>query len=204
METPEATVGVVRERPSRMGMVRLCAAALLPGRGRSGRDAGGPGVRHSAGQRQALLGLAGAEAVAAFLLSSVLPPALRTAHGVLEGAVILGFVGAAAALRRAGHHVAGDKLVVRTGLYGEVSVPRAAVGSVGAALRSVPGRGPRPVPGDPAAVACSAEETVNVAVRLRWPVRLDLGDAGVVQAETLYADADCVPEFRAAVTGGGR
>ncbi|MFD0722721.1 hypothetical protein [Streptomyces globosus] len=100
--------------------------------------------------------------------------------------------------------MAGDRLVVRTGLYGEVSVPRAAVGSVGAALRSVPGRGPRPVPGDPAAVACSAEETVNVAVRLRWPVRLDLGDAGVVQAETLYADADCVPEFRAAVTGGGR
>ncbi|MEV4195651.1 hypothetical protein, partial [Streptomyces toxytricini] len=148
--------------------------------------------------------LAGAEVVAAFLLSSVLPPALRTAHGVLEGAVILGFVGAAAALRRAGHHVAGDRLVLRTGLYGEVSVPRGAVGSVGAALRSVPGRGPRPVPGDPAAVACSAEETVNVAVRLRRPVRLDLGEAGVVMAQTLYTGADSVPEFRTAVMAEGR
>ncbi|MEV4191642.1 hypothetical protein, partial [Streptomyces toxytricini] len=45
-EASEAMVGVVTERPSRMGMVRLCAAALLPGGDRPGRGEGGPGVRH--------------------------------------------------------------------------------------------------------------------------------------------------------------
>ncbi|MFK0255069.1 hypothetical protein [Streptomyces sp. NPDC090445] len=198
MDAVEGVVpGRVTARPGNGRILRIWGAALVPG-GRA-RSCGAV-VPHSAGLRQMLLGLVVMEPVTAVVVSSMLPPAVRFAHGVLEAVLVLAGLGAAAALVRAPHEVQEQHVVLRTGFFGEVSVPRSAVRSAGPALRTVPGRGPRPVPGDPAAVACSAEPAVDVVLHLRPPVRLDLGPAGgVVTASTLYTSAVSAAAFRSAL-----
>lgn len=60
----------------------------------------------------------------------------------------------------------------------------------------------RPVPDEPDAVACSVSDSLEVAVRLDPPVRLDMGAAGVVDAVTVYASADSLAAFSAALRAG--
>ncbi|MEU2391806.1 hypothetical protein [Streptomyces sp. NPDC007369] len=189
--------GVVTARPGRGRNLRIWGAALVPGSRARSR---GAVVPHSAGLRQILPALVVTELVAAFAVSSMLPPAVRWVHAVFEAVLVLAGLGATAALFRSPHEVRERHLVLRTGFFGEVSVPRSAVRSAGPALRTVPGRGPRPVPGEPTAVACSAEPAVDVMLHLRPPVLLDLGPAGgVVAASTLYTSAESAAAFRAAL-----
>ncbi|MFF4578774.1 hypothetical protein [Streptomyces sp. NPDC001389] len=89
--------------------------------------------------------------------------------------------------------------MLRTGFLGEVPLPRPAVRSSAPVIPTVPGRGPRPVPGAPDAVACSVGAAPNVALRLDPPVRLDLGRLGHLDATTLYASADSPSELAAAL-----
>ncbi|MFD7630585.1 hypothetical protein ACFV7Q_31965 [Streptomyces sp. NPDC059851] len=198
MDAVEGVVrGSVTVRPGKMRVLRIWGGSLVPAAGARSR---GAVVPHSAGLRQTLLGLVVMELVVAFAVSSMLPPAVRVAHAVLEAVLVLAGLGAAAALIRSPHEVREEQVVLRTGFFGEVSVPRSAVRSAGPALRTVPGRGPRSVPGDPTAVACSAEPAVDVVLHLRPPVRLDLGPAGgVVTASTLYTSAVAAAAFRAAL-----
>ncbi|MEV7612935.1 hypothetical protein [Streptomyces sp. NPDC089799] len=175
----------------------LAVATRRAGPGRPGPT--GTVLRHSAGIRQLVLILAGTEAVVAFPMSSMLPPAARPVHAVLELLLVLAGLGLVAAVVRHPHEVHSDRVVLRTGFLGDVTLPRAAVRSAAPVVRTVPGRGPRPVPGEPGAVACSLDGSLDVAVRLEPPVRLDLGRAGVVEATVVYASADSPAALAAAL-----
>ncbi|GHE39146.1 hypothetical protein [Streptomyces vinaceus] len=196
MTAMERARGDVTARPTRAGIVRVWAgslAAVLV------RRRAGPGVRHSAELRQLVLALAASEAIAAVLLSTMLPPGVRPVHAALELLLILAGLGLLAAVARHPHTVDAERVVLRTGFLGDVTLPRPSVRSVTPAVRTVPGRGPRPVPGEPGAVACSVAGPLNAALRLEPPVRLDLGPAGVVDATTVYVSADSWPDFAAAL-----
>ncbi|MFE1874590.1 hypothetical protein ACFW9N_27525 [Streptomyces sp. NPDC059496] len=183
-------------RPTRAGILRIWAhsltAVVL-------RRPAVPGPRHSAGPRQVVLVLVATEIVAAFLASSMLPPAVRPVHAALEVLLVLGGLGLVAALVRHPHEVDEDRVVLRTGFLGDVTLPRPAVRSTSPVVRTVPGRGPRLVPGEPGAVACSVESALNVAVHLDPPVLLDLGPAGPVEASTVYASVDSPPALAQAL-----
>ncbi|MFF5702253.1 hypothetical protein ACFY7H_07090 [Streptomyces sp. NPDC012794] len=183
-------------RPSWGGIVRVWVRSL--GDVLLRRPAA-QGVRHSSGVRQLLLTLAVMEAVTGFLLSSMLPPPVRPVHAAVEVLLVLAGFALVATLLRHPHEVDAERLVLRTGFLGDVTLPRSAVRSVSPVVRTVDGRGPRPVPGEPEAVACSVSDSLEVAVHLDPPVRLDLGAAGVVDARTVYASADSLPALSAAL-----
>ncbi|MFE2141796.1 hypothetical protein ACFXA3_08585 [Streptomyces sp. NPDC059456] len=192
----ERMTGSVTAGPAAAGVARVWAGSLAAVLLRR-RPATGP--RHSAETRQLVLVLVVSEAVAAFPLSSMLPPGIRPAHAALEVLVVLAGLGLVAALVRHPHEVGGERVVLRTGFRGELALPRAAVRCAAPVVRTVPGRGPRPVPDEPEAVACSVGESLNVALRLDPPVRFDLGPAGVVDARTVYASADSPAALAAAL-----
>ncbi|KUO05349.1 hypothetical protein AQJ67_08250 [Streptomyces caeruleatus] len=188
--------GSVTAGPSRFGVVRVWVgslAAVLVRRGPA------PGLRHSAGVRQLVLPLVAMEIVVAFSLSSMPPPPARPVHAAFEALLVLAGLGLVAAVLRHPHQVDAERVVLRTGFLGEVTLPRSAVRSASSVVRTVPGRGPRPVPGEPGAVACSVGSALNAALRLDPPVRLDLGTAVLVDAGTVYVSADSVPDLSAAL-----
>ncbi|MFD9307249.1 hypothetical protein ACFWCB_32045 [Streptomyces sp. NPDC060048] len=196
MTAADWVVGTVTAGPGRVGVVRVWAGALVAVLVRR-RSA--VGLRHSAGVRQLVLPLVVMEVVVASLLSSMLPPAARPVHAVVEALLVVAGLALVAAVLRHPHEVDAERLVLRTGFLGDVTLPRSAVRSVSAVVRTVPGRGPRVVPGEPGAVACSVDGSLNVAVYLDPPVRLDLGAAGVVDTRTVYGSVDSPTALSAAL-----
>ncbi|MFJ2592627.1 hypothetical protein [Streptomyces erythrochromogenes] len=59
------------------------------------------------------------------------------------------------------------------------------------------------MPGERGAVACSVDGSLNVALHLDPPVRLDLGPAGPVDATTAYCAVDHPPALAAALRAAG-
>ncbi|WP_158708517.1 hypothetical protein [Streptomyces sp. NRRL S-244] len=202
MTAVERVEGDVTLRPGRTGIARVWGGALWAVLLRRRRPE--PGLRHSAELRQLVLVLAATEAVTAVLLSTMLPPVVRPVHAVLELLLILAGLGLVAAVVRHPHTVEAERVVLRTGFLGDVTLPRSSVRSVAPVVRTVPGRGPRGVPGEAGAVACSVGGSLNVALHLAPPVRLDLGAAGVVDAATVYASADSWTAFAAALRAAPR
>lgn len=196
MTAAEWVTGTVTAGPGKAGIARVLGRSLVEV---VLRRPGVPGVRHSAGVRQLVLPLVAIEIVTSFLVSSMVPPPLRPAHAALEVLLIAGGLALVAALVRHPHQVDAERLVLRTGFLGEVTLPRPAVRSVSPVIRTVDGRGLRPVPDEPDAVACSVSDSLDVAVHLDPPVRLDLGASGVVDATTVYATADSLADFSAAL-----
>lgn len=188
--------GTVTARPPAAAILRVWAVCLVRWALPRGAE---PGLRHSASTRQLVLVMAVTEGVTAFVFSSVLPPAVRPVHAVCEVLVILAGLGLVAALLRHPHTVDDDHLTLRTGFLGELALPRAAVRSMAPAVRTVPGRGPRPVPGEPDAVACSVEASLNVVLALDPPVHLDLGPAGRRAVTTVYTSVDSPSGLAAAL-----
>ncbi|MFE7276538.1 hypothetical protein [Streptomyces sp. NPDC057623] len=196
MTATERVTGTVTAGPSWFGVVRVWAGSLAAVLARRGPV---PGLRHSAGVRQLVLPLVAMEIVVAFPLSSMLPPAARPVHAAFEALLVLAGLGLVATVLRHPHEVDAERVSLRTGFLGEVTLPRPAVRSASSVVRTVAGRGPRPVPGEPGAVACSVGSSLNAALHLDPPVRLDLGAAGLVDAATLYASADSLPALSAAL-----
>ncbi|MGW2039119.1 hypothetical protein [Streptomyces virginiae] len=196
MTVTGTTTGVVTPRPTRAGIARTWARSLTAVLRRRPVPAG---LRHSAGVKQLVLVLTATEIVVAALLSSMLPAVARPLHAAFELAVVLAWLGLVAALARHPHQVDEDVVVLRTGFLGDVTLPRAAVRGATPVVRTVPGRGPRPVPDEPGAVACSVDGSLNVAIRLDPPVRLDLGLTGPVDAATVYGCVDDLPALAAAL-----
>lgn len=196
MTATEPMAGAVSAGPASAGVVRVWAkslAALLV------RHRPVPGLRHSEGLRQLVLALVTMEVVVALLLSAMLPPAARPVHAAVESLLVLAGLGLVAALLRHPHQVDAKRVVLRTGFLGEVTLPRSAVRSASSVVRTVPGRGPRTVPGEAGAIACSVGNSLNAALRLDPPVRLDLGAAGPVDAVTVYVSTDSLPALSAAL-----
>ncbi|TDU69209.1 hypothetical protein EDD91_7871 [Streptomyces sp. KS 21] len=201
MAEQKRMIGTVTDRPSLAAIVRVWGVSLV--RWVLLRRAE-PGLRHSASTRQLVLVMVVTEVVMAFVLSSVLPPAVRPVHAVCELLVILAGLGLVAALLRHPHTVDEEHVALRTGFLGELTLPRSAVRSTAPAVRTVPGRGPRLVPGEPGAVACSVEASLNVALHLYPPVRLDLGRAGRPEVTMVYTSVDSPSDLAAALRAPGR
>ncbi|OKI86856.1 hypothetical protein [Streptomyces sp. CB02414] len=147
-------------------------------------------MRHSSELRAMVLALTLTEIPVAFLLSGILPPPARPFHALLEAALVLTGFGVLAALARNPHTVTASRVVLRTGFMGSLALPRTAVRSAALALRTIPGRGLRRVPAEPAAVACALGGTTSVRLRLDPPVPMDLGTGDAVTVDTVYVSAD--------------
>ncbi|MGV9248670.1 hypothetical protein [Streptomyces sp. NPDC003710] len=143
------------------------------------------------------------EICVAFLASVMVPPALRPIHAAFEVLLVLTGFGAVAAMARHPHVISDSRLIVRTGFLGELSLPRPAVHTTSRAMRTIDGRGLRPVPGEEYGVACSVGSTVNVRIQLHSPVAVDLGKRGIVQASVIYVSADSPDAFLRAVRRSG-
>ncbi|WP_424216744.1 hypothetical protein ACN20G_32005 (plasmid) [Streptomyces sp. BI20] len=116
---------------------------------------------------------------------------MRPSHLIAEVILVLTGFGLAASLIRAPHVLTADLLALRTGFLGGLDLPRHVIGSASFVVRSVPGRGLRPVPDEPDAVACSVGEEVNLRLVLDPPQSLDLGRSrGTVLAAVVYAEAN--------------
>ncbi|MEW2494575.1 histidine kinase [Streptomyces nodosus] len=193
-----ATGSGASSRPSGAGFLRVLGGSLASWLARRPFREAGNGTHllaHSSDTRQMITVLAVLEIVAAFLVSLMIPPVLRPYHAVCEVLLLLTALGAVAATARHPHLVSDAQVVLRTGLLGELVLPREAVRSASRVLRTVPGRGLRPVAGDDRAVACSVGGTVDVCLRLDPPVVVDLGESGVVAAGTVYASVDSPEAF---------
>ncbi|MFF2198268.1 hypothetical protein [Streptomyces sp. NPDC058157] len=196
MTERERMAGTVTARPPAAAVLRVWGVCLVRWALLRRAEAG---LRHSASTRQLVLVMVVTELVTAFVLSSALPPAVRPVHAVCEVILVLAGLGLVAALLRHPHTVDDDHVTLRTGFLGELALPRAAVRSMAPAVRTVPGRGPRPVPGEPGAVACSVEASLNVALSLDPPVHLDLGRAGRRVVTTVYTSVDSPSGLAAAL-----
>ncbi|MFF1495021.1 ribosome-inactivating family protein [Streptomyces sp. NPDC058304] len=126
-------------RPAKAGIARVWAGALAAVLVRRRPT---QGLRHSAELRQVVLALVAVGAVTTVLLSSMLPPAVRPVHAALELLLILAGLGVVAAVVRHPHEVDTERVVLRTGFLGDVTLPRSSVRSAATAIRTVPGRGP--------------------------------------------------------------
>ncbi|MFG2239187.1 hypothetical protein [Streptomyces sp. NPDC048734] len=143
------------------------------------------------------------EICVACFVSVMIPAPLRPYHAAFEVLLVAAGFGAVAAMARHPHVVSDSRLVLRTGFLGELAVPREAVRTTSRVMRSISGRGLRPVPGEERAVVCSVASTVNVRIQLDPPVAVDLGKRGMVQASEIYVSADSPEAFLRAVRMSG-
>jgi hypothetical protein len=189
-----------------MGVVRLFAESLVEWVARRPlREASGGAqlLSHSSEIRQLISVLAMVEICVAFFVSMMIPPVLRSYHAAFEVLLVLTAFGAVAAMARRPHVISDSRLNVRTGFLGELTLPREAVRTTSRVMRSIGGRGLRPVPGEECGVACSVGSTVNVRIQLDPPVAVDLGKRGIVQASAIYLSADSPDAFLRAVRMSG-
>lgn len=198
--------GRTTPRPSVVRVARLLAESLVGWVARRPlREASGGAqlVSHSSDTRQLICILAVLEICVAFFVSVMIPAALRPYHAAFEVLLVAAGFGAVAAMARHPHVISESGLVMRTGFLGELALPREAVRTTSRVMRSINGRGLRPVPGEEGAVACSVASTVNVRIQLEVPVAVDLGKSGVVQASEIYVSADSPDAFLRAVRMSG-
>ncbi|MEV4455958.1 hypothetical protein [Microbispora sp. NPDC049633] len=189
---PGAPEGQVKARPSGTRIARILLESLagwitrrpVPG------TSGGVRLPHSSELRLIIVVLAAVESVTALLVSGMLPPEIKPPHAAFEMLLVLTALGAAAATARHPHLVSSSQLILRTGFLGELAVPRDCVRSASRVLQTIKGRGPRPVPGDPDAMACSVLSTVNVRVELDPPVHVDLPGTGKRAVRRIYFSTD--------------
>ncbi|WP_217244781.1 hypothetical protein [Streptomyces sp. AC602_WCS936] len=197
---PKVTVKPPPRRRAQIVARSLCATiARRPARSQEEATV----IRHSSELRTLLLVLTLTEIPVAFLVSGVLPPPARPFHALLEVTLVLTGFGVLATIARHPHTVSPSRVVLRTGLLGDLDLPRERVRSAVRTLRTVQGRGLRRVPGEPSAVVCSLGSTIGVRLRLDPPVPLDLGDgAGSRDVDTVYVSADAADAFTRALSGG--
>jgi hypothetical protein len=140
--------------------------------------------------RQLVAILAGLEVLLAFLVDRIFPPALRPVHLTLEALAILAAFGLVAAMARHPHLVSSSHLVLRTGFLGELALPRSAVRSASRTMRTVEGRGLRPVDGDSGELAFSVGSSTSLRIEFSEPLAFDLGKHGTVTASAIHVSAD--------------
>ncbi|MET7357846.1 hypothetical protein ABZS76_05300 [Streptomyces sp. NPDC005562] len=182
-------------KPAAAQQVRALTRALLGWVGRRPLDGASEAegttlIRHSAEVRQMVMALTLCGIPVAFLVSSILPVPARFPHALLEGALILLGFSVLAAMARHPHGVSASRVVLSTGFMGEISLPREKVRSASRSMRTIPGRGLRPVPDEPGSLACSVGGSVSVCVHLEPQVLVDLGEDGTGEVTSVHVSAD--------------
>lgn len=148
-------------------------------------------VRHSADLRMVVYLMVGAEVLVEGLIDlSLVPPAWRLLHLVWLALMVDAAVAFGAVTRRHPHRVDDRTLTVRAGLLDEFSIPLDLVAAVRRERVSVKGRGVRPVPDRPDAVACNVTGTAELVLDLREPLTLRLPDGAPLAARHLHLAAD--------------
>ncbi|MFI6377465.1 hypothetical protein [Streptomyces sp. NPDC050546] len=181
--TPKPRIG------DRAGILARALMAVITRRP-LGTASGTTVIRHSSEVRSMVMVLTLMEIPLAFLVSEMLPPAGRIPHAVLELGLILTGFGVLAAVARSPHTVSADRVALRTGFMGGMELPRPMVRSANRSMRTIEGRGLRPVPNEASAVACSIGSSVNMRVLLEEPVPVELGDGQSLDIDTVYISAD--------------
>jgi hypothetical protein len=148
-------------------------------------------IGHSATLRGTVFLLVGAEVLVEGLMDvSMIPPAWRPFHMLWMALIIDLATVFAAVTKRNPHRLTETTLRIRAGLFDEIVVPLTAIRSVRREMVSAPGRGTRPLPGRPGDVVCTVAGTAEIAVELREPVDLLLGDGSRLSARRLHLAAD--------------
>jgi hypothetical protein len=148
-------------------------------------------IGHSGSLRTTVSLLVGTEILVEALMDvSMVPPALQPFHLLWMALLIDLTLFFAAVTRRNPHRVSGGALRIRAGLFDEILLPVAAVGSVRQETATAPGRGVRPVPEHDGDVMCTVAGAADIAVVLREPVALRLRDGSTLTARRLLLSAD--------------
>ncbi|WP_075003911.1 hypothetical protein [Streptacidiphilus jiangxiensis] len=135
--------------------------------------------------------LVGAEVLVEGLMDvSLIPPAWRFVHLLWIALMVDAAIAFGAVTRRHPHQVSAETLTVRAGLLDEFTLPLDLVGSVRRERLSIKGRGVRPVPDRPEAVACNVSGTAELVVELREPVSLRLASGARLVVRRLHLAAD--------------
>ncbi|SEL25888.1 hypothetical protein SAMN05414137_10734 [Streptacidiphilus jiangxiensis] len=151
----------------------------------------GISLGHSADLRVIVYLLVGAEVLVEGLMDvSLIPPAWRFVHLLWIALMVDAAIAFGAVTRRHPHQVSAETLTVRAGLLDEFTLPLDLVGSVRRERLSIKGRGVRPVPDRPEAVACNVSGTAELVVELREPVSLRLASGARLVVRRLHLAAD--------------
>ncbi|WP_030898179.1 hypothetical protein [Streptomyces sp. NRRL F-5126] len=149
-------------------------------------------VAHSSALRTTVFLVVGGELFTEGLMDvSMLPPAWQPYHIVWMALVVDACVAFTALTKRNPHRVTpSGELVVRAGLFDEITLPLAAVASVGREWVTAPGRGIRPVPGRDGSVVCTVAGTADLVVELAEPAELRRADGSSLTVRRLHLSAD--------------
>lgn len=131
-------------------------------------------LSHSRESRLLLTVLAGVEIVLAPVVDLMIPPWLRAPHLTLEAVIIVAAFSFVATWSRYPHQVRADRLLLRTGVFGELALPIEQIANVRKHERIIKGYGLRPVVDDDAAIACSVGSKVNLMLELTHPLCVEL------------------------------
>lgn len=158
------------------------------------RPFSGPGetvIGHSSALRTTVFLVVGGELLVEGLMDvSMIPPAWRPFHVVWLALMIDLCVAFSAVTRRNPHRLTARTLRIRAGLYDEILLPLARVGSVRREFVSASGRGVRPVPGRDGSVLCTVAGMAELTLELDEPVELRLADGSSLTAERLHLTAN--------------
>jgi hypothetical protein len=149
-------------------------------------------VPHSSALRMTVFLVVGGELFSEALMDvSMLPRSWQPYHVVWMALVVeLCLVFAALTVRNPHRVTPYGELVVRAGLFDEITVPLTAVASVGRELVTGPGRGIRPVPGRDGSVLCTVAGTAELVVELAEPAELRRADGSTLTARRLHLSAN--------------
>ncbi|MEU7061907.1 hypothetical protein [Streptomyces sp. NPDC046197] len=147
-------------------------------------------ISHSSDVRMVVWAFAGTDLVTGFVIDGMLPPVGRVIHllwMVLSLVLSLGFCAMTA---RSPHLLDGRALRLRTGPFGELTIPVEAIRSVRVAHGSRHGHGLRRVPDEDDAVACTVGSATGLVLDFEEPLLVQLRKGEPVLARRIYATAD--------------
>ena len=165
-------------------------------------------ISHSSDVRMLVWAFAGTDLVTGFVIEGMIPSAGRAAHLVWMVFSLVLSLGFCAMTARSPHLLDSGDLRLRTGPFGELTIPVAALGSVRVAHGSVPGHGLRRVPDEDDAVACTVGSGTGLVLDLQEPLLVRLRKGEPVTATRVYATADQPAEaarlISRSLSGGGK
>lgn len=164
-------------------------------------------ISHSSDVRTLVWAFAGTDLVTGFVIEGMIPSAGRAPHLVWMVFSLVLSLGFCAMTARSPHLLDSTGLRLRTGPFGELTIPVETLGSVRVAHGSVQGHGLRRVPDEDDAVACTVGSGTGLVIDLDEPLLVRLRKGEPVSAKRVYAAADQPGEaarlISRSLSGGG-